>query len=66
MWFYSIYVYANGEKFVEILAKQHSILSGNSLKNEAQKLKSDMKITKLHSSLIPCDNFDLQQYIGSL
>ena len=38
--------------------QKDSILSGISLKNEAQTLKIDMKI---YLDMIPCDNFDLQQ-----
>ena len=65
MWVASIYACVNGEELLKVLQK-HSILSRISLKNEAQRLKIDMKLTKFHSNMILCENFDLQKDLGAL
>ena len=46
--------------------QNNSILSGISLKMQLKMLWIDLQLNKFHLALIPCDNFDPKEDIGSL
>ena len=46
--------------------QNNSILSGISLKMQLKIPCIDLELNKIHPYLIPCDNLDVQKYLGAL